>query len=292
MSFLGKVGSSILGGVTSGVGSAIGTAFSSFATRSANQQAQSNLENAIQIRVADAKRAGIHPLYALGASASNFSPAINTFDTEGLQQMGQNIANAGADELSDFEQISQSQQIASNELQMENQRLENEKLKMEISGMGQKTLDLNPFNAVSSPFAGTAVPGQMATASNVATLSATKSPSGIRDDYGLDGITNQVQFLLQPNGYIGVAPQKDMIDWYSEGILPGIDWYAQLYQNAGHYRDLLQRHFDKRYGSGKYFIDTDYKTLTPRFKVYKGKDKPKKYFLHPSEMERSWRNAF
>ena len=47
------------------------------------------LQNSISWRVADAKRAGIHPLYALGAPAMNMSPVVME------DQLGPSLARAG-----------------------------------------------------------------------------------------------------------------------------------------------------------------------------------------------------
>lgn len=66
------------GGVVSGVGSLIGGAIGGITSHNnanANYAAQKEFaQNGIRWRVEDAKRAGIHPLYALGASTGSFSP--------------------------------------------------------------------------------------------------------------------------------------------------------------------------------------------------------------------------
>lgn len=52
-------------------------------------------KNAISWRVEDAKRAGIHPLYALGAQApTSFPVAFDSRVGEGLRDMGQNLGTA------------------------------------------------------------------------------------------------------------------------------------------------------------------------------------------------------
>lgn len=71
--------------IFAGIGSAIGAGLDFFNSRSnrnaqmsqalANQQEQRTFaKNAIQWKVADAKKAGVHPLYALGAPTMSFSP--------------------------------------------------------------------------------------------------------------------------------------------------------------------------------------------------------------------------
>lgn len=67
-----------IGGAIGAVGSLIGggiSASQSGANAKRNYEAQKEFaQNGIRWRVEDAKRAGIHPLYALGASTASFSP--------------------------------------------------------------------------------------------------------------------------------------------------------------------------------------------------------------------------
>lgn len=62
------------------------------------KQAKEFAQNQIQWRVADAKKAGIHPLAALGASLYQASPQAVGADTSalgnGLSEMGQNLSRA------------------------------------------------------------------------------------------------------------------------------------------------------------------------------------------------------
>ena len=54
-------------------------------------------QSGIQWKVEDAKKAGIHPLYALGASTATYAPqsvGVSTGDTSGLQSAGQGFGRA------------------------------------------------------------------------------------------------------------------------------------------------------------------------------------------------------
>lgn len=51
-------------------------------------------QNGIKWKVEDAKRAGIHPLYALGANTTSFSPTNVGADYSGLASAGQDIGRA------------------------------------------------------------------------------------------------------------------------------------------------------------------------------------------------------
>lgn len=88
-------------------GAAISGGLSYLGSRNANRSAESNArlnadlqrefaQNGIQWKVKDAKAAGIHPLYALGANTPTFSPTSVNFQNElsGFAKSGQNIGSA------------------------------------------------------------------------------------------------------------------------------------------------------------------------------------------------------
>ena len=83
------------GGIVSGVGSLIGGAIGagqSSANASFNYDAQKEFaQNGIRWRVEDAKRAGIHPLYALGASTKGFSPVSSYGGDFGISDAAANF---------------------------------------------------------------------------------------------------------------------------------------------------------------------------------------------------------
>jgi len=88
-------GSSLLGGL-------LGQSNASKIAEQQSQQAELNrqmqlkfAQNAIQWKVADAKEAGIHPLYALGASTSSYSPV--SIGSTADNSLGEGIAKAGQD---------------------------------------------------------------------------------------------------------------------------------------------------------------------------------------------------
>lgn len=58
-------------------------------------------QHGVQWRVDDANRAGVHPLFALGASTTPFTPSIMAEDkySGGLQRVGQSIGNAASKAL-------------------------------------------------------------------------------------------------------------------------------------------------------------------------------------------------
>lgn len=79
----------MLGDIISGIGSVIGGFMNSKAQKSANKMQLQAMQNGVQWKVADAKKAGIHPLAALGANINMPSPVPVT-------GMGDAVAAGGA----------------------------------------------------------------------------------------------------------------------------------------------------------------------------------------------------
>lgn len=102
MGFFDGAGGSIVGSAIGAVGSLLGGGISASNAGSLagmNYAAQKEFaQNGIRWRVEDAKRAGVHPLYALGASTASYSPVQGYSGDYGLSdafsQMGQGVARA------------------------------------------------------------------------------------------------------------------------------------------------------------------------------------------------------
>lgn len=89
-------------------------------------------QKGIQWKVADAKAAGIHPLYALGANTISYSPsAVGSDLASGLSAMGQDIGRA-VDAVSTSKERAAA--AALDALQLERAGLENELLRSQITG--------------------------------------------------------------------------------------------------------------------------------------------------------------
>lgn len=85
-------GADLLGGTIGGIGSS--------SAGEANARIQRKMaQHGISWKVADAKAAGIHPLYALGATPFSYSPSHVGGGDYGISQAGQNISRAIANKL-------------------------------------------------------------------------------------------------------------------------------------------------------------------------------------------------
>lgn len=93
-------------------------------------------QSGIQWKVADAKKAGIHPIYALGGSTASYTPSAISLSTpdigSGLATAGQDIGRAiGA--TATQQQRDTAYTVATQKLSLERAGLENELLKSQIA---------------------------------------------------------------------------------------------------------------------------------------------------------------
>lgn len=117
--------------IASGIGKAV-----DFFTGQKQQESNTALQrefaqNSIQWKVEDAKKAGLHPLYALGANTTSFQPSL----------VGSNFGDMGQDVSRAVEQISSEGGRAGNKvadaLQLENMGLQNDLLRSQIARLNQ-----------------------------------------------------------------------------------------------------------------------------------------------------------
>lgn len=142
----------MLGAIIGAIASAAGGYMNAQASQ-ANAQRNIDLQrefaqNAISWKVRDAERAGIHPLYALGASTTSFSPVSVGGDPLGaaLAGMGQDVSRAAAANLPKTERanaiagVAQAQVLEAGQLRNENMMLQNEILKKKVADLVAGTI--------------------------------------------------------------------------------------------------------------------------------------------------------
>lgn len=137
MELLGSIGSAIIGGI----GKLIGGKQDADAAAKLQAQNIANqkefAQNAIQWKVADAKAAGVHPLFGLGASTGSFTPVSSpATDMAGaLGEMGQGIGRAaGALASGDERKL----MLEAARLDVENKKINNDIGKVELASKMQR----------------------------------------------------------------------------------------------------------------------------------------------------------
>lgn len=179
------------------VASLAGGLLSNKANEKANKQAEANAlrqeqlqkefaQSGIQWKVADAQKAGIHPLYALGANTVSYSPTTvgstpNNFDF--LGDAGQNVGRAI--------QAAQSNPARINALQLTAAQLQNEGLKLDNDL--KRTQLVSAANLANQPGTGPGMP-------NLLTQS---SMPGQGNSLQVDGPTIDVSKKISPTASSG-----------------------------------------------------------------------------------------
>lgn len=103
-----------------------------------NRQMQYDFaQNSIKWRTEDAKRSGIHPLYALGVSPSSAQPVYSSANSEGIQSALSEMGRSFGQALSS--------------LQLENLAAETEKTKAETKAIESQGFDFNDTSSPGSP---------------------------------------------------------------------------------------------------------------------------------------------
>lgn len=204
-------GANILGGI-------MGKQSADAARHSQEQIAAQNIalqrefaQNGIQWKVEDAKKAGIHPIYALGGSTHSFAPVSAAFSADNsmasaMSAAGQDIGRA----ISATSTSSQRQDAftrASQALTLERGQLENEVLRSQLASQNARLRSPGspPMAAAADPYL---LPGQ--TQSGLTTtepLKVTPAPSNAPHSEG--GAIVDVGYARTPTGWVPV-PSKDV----------------------------------------------------------------------------------
>lgn len=203
-----SAGTSLLGGL-------LGRSSSKSASQ-ANYKAQKEFaQHGIRWKVEDAKAAGVSPLFALGAPATNFSPSFvgDTGLATGLAGAGQDIGGAIDRTRTSSERVS----ARLEGLQLERAGLENELLRSQI-----RRLSMNPVPGIPDVAGQNLIPGQGNTPLvkvnqqdvTVAQPGAPQSEAGAIADVG---------YARTGTGYAPV-PSYDVKQRIEDQLIPELMW--------------------------------------------------------------------
>lgn len=231
-------------------GALIGGAMNAYSTHQANVRNRRNAEDnmkkqeefakmGVQWKVDDARKAGIHPLAALGAQTHSFSPisvgeAPNTHMGNAFMDMGQNIQSSINRQLSNPEKQLQTLQLQSAQLDVQGKGIDNAIRQKQLEGLnspGIPTLQSNsnmplltgqgnsyptngnPYVVENPLFRTHSAPGQPA------------QEVGAVPDYG---------FARTPTG-LAIVPSKDVKEKIEDQMIPEAMWAIrnQIMPNFG-----------------------------------------------------------
>lgn len=265
----------IIGAASNLIGGIMGQNSQNQAIKSQESMAAQNIalqkefaQSGIQWKVADAKAAGVHPLYALGANTTSFSPV--SIGSPSSSPLGQGIAAAGQDLSRAMAATSNSTTRLVSGLTVERSMLENELLRTQIAKakqqIGPPVPDANP-SALDALFRGQ---GDAAKGLSMADLIKFKphevTPTAPGQGYAEPGPMPELGYTRSPTGYMP-TPSKDYKDraedfgplgwqwWIKHQVLPNIGLNhnpppgVQLRENEQWYYHPYQEYRIKKKGS-------------------------------------------
>jgi len=182
------------------------------------------LQNQIQWRVADAEKAGVHPLYALGAPTMSYTPSGSDNGAGALAGMGQDLSRAklaqmdarerraellAATARADREFTMKQEQHA---VDLETGMLQNDLLRSQIGRANSAQLPPSPPTPTRGPNAG------------AVTVPSEVRASAPGDGRRQAGTITDYQYVRTGQG-IGVVPSEDIAQRFDEIPGQGIGWW-------------------------------------------------------------------
>lgn len=217
----------MLGAIAQG----LGIAASVFGGQSQAKQQKKFAQNQIQWRVMDAEKAGIHPIYALGASPIQYTPqAVGDVGSQ-LQQMGQDISRA---KLASMDAAERRRAIAdaAGDRALERYRqgvLWDQQVQMNDLDIATRAAQLARFRSPDVPPA----PQRFAEGQHGGRFTprpADPIASSVNDPSREAGIITDFGYARRSDGTIGLVQSQDMKQRTEDDILAQLDW---------HYRNTL-----------------------------------------------------
>lgn len=182
-------------------------------------------QNQIQWRVADAKAAGVHPLYALGAPTMSFSPSMHDGGAGAMSQLGQDLSRAKMAAMDRRER-----EAAANAAAIEsNARVANDtaRTKAEVMESSARTdllrSQIGRLNSAQvgppSPTLDSSVGGRVQPEPSRPTIGHPNNPA--REP----GSITEYRFSQLPNGDLAIVPSTEWSGMVDEMLSPqGMGW--------------------------------------------------------------------
>lgn len=232
----------MIGEILSAGASLLGGFLNRSAAKDAAAQQQANFDRNIQMqqdfaqqgirwKVADAKAAGIHPLFALGSSGASFSPVASTIGAD--TSMGTAMANAGQDLGRAINSTrTQSERVtavseAAQKLSLDKMSLENQLLASQIAKINQS---MTPsFPASNDRFlidgqGNAKVTGIEPPKSLIQEKAMERAPSDPGRPFSEPGAITDVGYARTAQGGYAPVPSKDVKERIEDTLIPELLW--------------------------------------------------------------------
>lgn len=173
-------------------------------------------QNSIQWRVNDAKKAGIHPVAALGSQGISYNPSYVGGDNFGGSQASVSVSTGGDKEIDELNKRLLTAQVRHAEAEAISAEMANLPNSQNTGGVlfgaSQTKGALTNQTGVGHSASPTAMPGQ-----------ASVNP------YGVSEVNNAVNFTKNTDGSLSLMPSQDVQDLVSESLLERARWYGSQY---------------------------------------------------------------
>lgn len=192
-------------------------------------------QSGIQWKTEDARKAGIHPLYALGANTVSFSPVSvgsSVPDFSGIASAGQDLGRA-IDATRSTSARAGAVNATMQQLQLTRMGLENELLASQIAKVRQSTQPPMPTGGDQYRIEGQAESGLM----TVNPMEATTSAPGVPSQE--PGAINDLGYARTPTGW-AVVPSKDVKQRIEDQMLSELAWELRNRVAPSIYSDYYQ----------------------------------------------------
>lgn len=179
-------------------------------------------QNGVSWKVEDAKRAGIHPLYALGANTHSFAPASigATADTS----MGDAVSNMGQD-------ISRAMMAGKSQEERDLMNLQKLSLQADVEGKHLDNLlrlqNLDRSNNQIGPPLPSAAGGGMSGVGSVKVKPSEVFASQAAGSGVQSGMINTLQYTRETNGNIGITNSADAKERNEDDFIAETLWHLK-----------------------------------------------------------------
>lgn len=186
-------------------------------------------QNGIQWKVADAKKAGLHPLYAIGAQGASYSPQSTVGTDFGLGDIGQGLTDFASRYKSPKERAHEQWYNKTTQLlQIRNQELQNDYIQQQIRE-SEARIAQQPGNPVS--FAGTGNSRALGMPSQpLVQIKPDEVVAGAPDRPQAEaGLKRDIFFVSDEDGNLTPYPSQNVSDYVSESTWDNVWWKIRAF---------------------------------------------------------------
>lgn len=212
----------------------------------ARRDAHQREDTSIQRRVADARRAGVHPVAALGAGGIGSSPAGSAFVGEGIARGGQAVGNALSRTLD-------TDSAALKALVLEKAGLENELLRTQVT---RAKVEAGTVPSVLGPMLEYGIPGQSQTV-RLPYVPGTSIAHKVESPTWTPNLHIGVPYRTNPHFSDAQAIQNRYGE-LAESLYGGVSGPADALYNARSTRGFTRPHADESYRYRRNFSRAEY----------------------------------